>query len=48
MMAWFKDCAYYDTNDVVQQTTVRGSPVIDVSNPGQSRRLPHACNDRRL
>ena len=35
-MAWFKDCAYYDTNDVVQQTTVRGSPVIDVSNPGQS------------
>jgi hypothetical protein len=31
-MAWFKDCAYYDTNDVVQQT-VRGSPVIDVSDP---------------
>jgi hypothetical protein len=31
-MAWFKDCAYYDTNDVAQQT-VRGSPVIDVSNP---------------
>src|SRR5262249_31296782 len=31
-MAWFKDCAYYDTNDVASQT-VRGSPVIDVSDP---------------
>ena len=42
-MAWFKDCAYYDTNDVAQQT-VRGSPVIDVSNPSNPT-LTVALND---
>jgi len=42
-MAWFKDCAYYDTNDVAQQT-IRGSPVIDVSNPSNPQ-LTVALND---
>ena len=42
-MAWFKDCAYYDTNDVASQT-VRGSPVIDVSNPSNPV-LTVALND---
>jgi len=42
-MAWFKDCAYYDTNDVASQT-IRGSPVIDVSNPANPQ-LTVALND---